>query len=129
MTLLITFLISFLGMSVMLGSKIRRIRQLEIAHHAHVGFGTVLRPLIERMRELFRIVAAKTYSFIYPIVQFGMYRGGLLLHSASVRIGKKFLNIADAIKGRGVLKRHSDAPVFLRDILEHQRALRGKLEV
>ncbi len=130
MTILLTvFCISFLGMSLMLGSKVRAIRAQEVSHHEHVGFGTLMKPLAERLAEFFRVVAAKAYSYLYPVVQFALYRGGLVLHTVSVRIGKKFLDLADTIKGRGVLRRKGDTPVFLRDIIEHQRALRGKLEV
>ena len=130
MTILLSiFLVSSLIMSIMLWSKVRMVRAQEIAHHEHVGVATIFTPLFERILEWVRIMAAKAYSFIYPIVQYVMYRGGLILHALSERIGKKFLNMADAIKGRGVLKHRGDAPMFLRDIIEHQRALRGKLEV
>lgn len=130
MTILLTvFAISLMGMVLMIGSKMRTIRALEVVHVEHVGFATILRPLGERIAESLRILAAKAYSYIYPVVQFVMYRGGLILHTVSVRIGKKFLNLADAIKGRGIIRRKGDTPVFLRDIIEHQRALRGKLEV
>lgn len=113
-------------MTALLSGKIRIVRAEEIARHEHVGFSTVFGPVLERLDRRVSDVLRSIVAYLYPVYRWLLWQATHLLHLVMAAIGKKFLSLADTIKGKNSLRKRGSAPLFLQDMIEHQRAVRGE---